>query len=35
VVRTVDRERDRFNVAVLDVSRVDDIDDAAAPCFPT
>ncbi len=29
VVRTVDRERDRFDVAVLDVSRVDDIDDAA------
>ena len=29
VVRTVDRERDSFDVAVLDVSRVDDIDDAA------
>jgi glutaminase len=29
VVRTVDRERDRFDVAILDVSRVDDIDDAA------
>jgi glutaminase len=29
VVRTVDRERDSFNVAILDVSRVDDIDDAA------
>jgi glutaminase len=25
----VDRERDSFDVAVLDVSRVDDIDDAA------
>jgi glutaminase len=29
VVRTVDRDRDRFDVAILDVSRVDDIDDAA------
>ena len=29
VVRTVDRERDRFDVAILDVSRVDEIDDAA------
>jgi glutaminase len=29
VVRTVDRERDIFDVAILDVSRVDDIDDAA------
>ncbi len=29
VARTVDRERDRFDVAILDVSRVDDIDDAA------
>jgi glutaminase len=29
VVRTVDREKDRFDVAILDVSRVDDIDDAA------
>jgi glutaminase len=29
VVRTVDRERDTFDVAILDVSRVDDIDDAA------
>jgi glutaminase len=29
VVRTVDRERDSFDVAILDVSRVDDIDDAA------
>ena len=29
VVRTVDRERDGFDVAILDVSRVDDIDDAA------
>jgi glutaminase len=29
VVRTVDRERDKFAVAIVDVSRVDDIDDAA------
>ncbi|MEZ0338982.1 glutaminase A [Mycobacterium sp. pV006] len=29
VVRIVDRERDRFDAAILDVSRVDDIDDAA------
>ena len=29
VVRTVDRERDSFDVAILDVARVDDIDDAA------
>ena len=29
VVRTVDRDRDSFDVAILDVSRVDDIDDAA------
>ncbi|KAA0083195.1 glutaminase A [Mycolicibacterium sp. P9-64] len=29
VVRTVDRERKDFDVAVLDVSRVDEIDDAA------
>ena len=29
LVRTVDRERDSFDVAILDVSRVDDIDDAA------
>jgi glutaminase len=29
VVRTVDRDKDRFDVAILDVSRVDDIDDAA------
>ena len=29
VARTVDRDRDRFDVAILDVSRVDDIDDAA------
>ena len=29
VVRTVDRERDDFDVAILDVSRVDDIDDVA------
>ena len=29
VVRTVDRDKDRFEVAILDVSRVDDIDDAA------
>jgi glutaminase len=29
VVRTVDRERNRFDVAILDVSRVDEIDDAA------
>jgi glutaminase len=29
VLRTVDRERDSFDVAILDVSRVDDIDDAA------
>jgi glutaminase len=29
VVRTVDRERDRFDVAILDVSRLDDIDEAA------
>lgn len=29
VLRTVDRERDTFDVAILDVSRVDDIDDAA------
>lgn len=29
VVRTVDRDRDSFDVAILDVSRVDDIDDSA------
>ena len=29
LVRTVDRERDSFDVAILDVSRVDDIDAAA------
>jgi glutaminase len=29
VVRTVDRERKDFDVAILDVSRVDEIDDAA------
>ncbi|UXA16713.1 glutaminase A [Mycobacterium sp. SMC-4] len=29
VVRVVDEERDLFEVAILDVSRVDDIDDAA------
>jgi glutaminase len=29
VVRTLDRERDDFDAAILDVSRVDDIDDAA------
>jgi glutaminase len=29
VLRTVDREIDRFNVAILEVSRVDDINDAA------
>ncbi|PRC45997.1 glutaminase A, partial [Mycobacterium sp. ITM-2017-0098] len=29
VVRRVDRERDNFGIAILDVSRVDDIDDAA------
>jgi glutaminase len=29
VMRTVDRDRDSFDVAILDVSRVDDIDDAA------
>lgn len=29
VVRTVDRDRENFDVAILDVSRVDDIDDAA------
>ena len=29
LVRTVDRDRGRFEVAILDVSRVDDIDDAA------
>ena len=29
VVRVADRERDDFEVAILDVSRVDDIDDAA------
>jgi glutaminase len=29
VVRMVDRERDKFEVAILDVTRVDDIDDAA------
>ncbi|MGZ8801643.1 MAG: glutaminase A [Mycobacterium sp.] len=29
VVRIADRERDGFEVAILDVSRVDDIDDAA------
>ncbi len=28
-MRIVDRERDSFDVAILDVSRVDDIDDAA------
>jgi glutaminase len=34
VVRTVDRERDSFDVAILDVSRVDDIDDAARALLP-
>jgi glutaminase len=29
VARTVDRDRDAFDVAILDVSRVDDIDDTA------
>jgi glutaminase len=29
VVRTIDRERDGIDVAILDVSRVDDIDDVA------
>ncbi|MBJ7341737.1 glutaminase A [Mycolicibacterium sp.] len=29
VARTIDRERDGFEAAILDVSRVDDIDDAA------
>jgi glutaminase len=29
LVRTVDRDRDDFEAAILDVSRVDDIDDAA------
>jgi glutaminase len=29
VVRTVDRDKDKFDVAILDVSRVDDLDDAA------
>ncbi len=29
VVRIADRDRERFEVAILDVSRVDDIDDAA------
>jgi glutaminase len=29
VVRTVDRERKAFDIAILDVSRVDEIDDAA------
>ena len=29
LLRTVDRDRDSFEVAILDVSRVDDIDDAA------
>ncbi|MGE2837056.1 glutaminase A [Mycobacterium sp. SMC-4] len=29
VVRIVEHDRDRFDVAILDVSRVDDIDDAA------
>ncbi|MGD9622712.1 MAG: glutaminase A [Mycolicibacterium sp.] len=29
VLRVADRDRDRFEVAILDVSRVDDIDDAA------
>jgi glutaminase len=29
VVRTVDRDRDDFDVAILDVSRVDEIDDVA------
>ena len=29
LVRTVDRDRDTFDVAILDVARVDDIDDAA------
>ena len=29
VVRTMDRDREDFDVAILDVSRVDDIDDAA------
>ena len=29
VIRVADRERDAFQVAILDVSRIDDIDDAA------
>ncbi len=29
VVRAADRQRERYEVAILDVSRVDDIDDAA------
>jgi glutaminase len=29
VLRTVDRDRDAFDAVILDVSRVDDIDDAA------
>jgi glutaminase len=29
VLRTIDRDRDSFDIAVVDVSRVDDIDDAA------
>lgn len=29
VVRTVDRDHDKFDVAILDVTRVDDIDDTA------
>ncbi len=29
VLRTVDRDKDDFDVAILDVSRIDDIDDAA------
>jgi glutaminase len=29
VVRTMDRDRDTFDIAILDVSRVDEIDDAA------
>ena len=33
VVRTVDRDRDSFGVAILDVSRVDEIDDAARALF--
>lgn len=35
VVRTVDRERDKFDVAVIDVSRVDELDDAARTLLST